>query len=249
MNKKIKEYADKNEIKSLKYIFADALDVDPTFANYEEEYNYCKAKGLLETHIDLTPFRSDATHWDAEYWTMLKMDLKSNFSDARMTHMREVAQVYLAEKVSRLLEEREKARKVEEARKHKEIPRVGEILKDTEPCRNEEIRKENERRRIDEANVQKVIDLITKIGVVSYTPACNERIEAAKTAYKSLTPSQQASIPKQYYDMFTNAISSYAKLSRDEKTARETIIRTKKVLGVAVAAIAVAIIVLIVILK
>lgn len=53
----IKKYADSGDIKSLKYIFVDSLDVDPTFARYEEEYNYCKSiPGLLEPHIELTPF-------------------------------------------------------------------------------------------------------------------------------------------------------------------------------------------------
>lgn len=53
MNTEIKNYADSGDIKSLKYIFVDALDVDPTFVRYEEEYNYCKSvPGLLESHIE-----------------------------------------------------------------------------------------------------------------------------------------------------------------------------------------------------
>ena len=43
MNTEIKKYADSGDIKSLKYIFVDSLDVDPTFVRYEEEYNYCKS--------------------------------------------------------------------------------------------------------------------------------------------------------------------------------------------------------------
>ncbi len=39
MNTEIKKYADSGDIKSLKYIFVRLfLDVDPTFARYEEEY-------------------------------------------------------------------------------------------------------------------------------------------------------------------------------------------------------------------
>lgn len=107
MNTEIKKYADSGDIKSLKYIFVDSLDVDPTFVRYKEEYNYCKSiPGLLESHVELTPFRANKTDWNEEYWTSLKMDLVKNFSDRRMSHMREVAQVFLADKVQRILAER-----------------------------------------------------------------------------------------------------------------------------------------------
>ena len=107
MNTEIKNYADSGDIKSLKYIFVDALDVDPTFVRYEEEYNYCKSvPGLLESHIELTPFRTNKSDWNEDYWTSLKMDLVKNFSDSRMSHMREVAKVFLAEKIQRILAER-----------------------------------------------------------------------------------------------------------------------------------------------
>ena len=108
MDIRIKNYADARDLKELKYIFVDALDVDPTFVRYEEEYNYCKSiPGLLEAHIELTPFRRDKSRWDEEYWTSLKMDLVKNFSDRRMMHMKEVAQVFLAEKITRILKERD----------------------------------------------------------------------------------------------------------------------------------------------
>ncbi len=110
MDIRIKNYADNRDLKELKYIFVDALDVDPTFVRYEEEYNYCKSiPGLLEAHIDLTPFRQDKSRWDEAYWTSLKMDLVKNFSDRRMMHMKEVAQVFLAEKITRILKERDAA--------------------------------------------------------------------------------------------------------------------------------------------
>ena len=110
MDIRIKNYADARDLKELKYIFVDALDVDPTFVRYEEEYNYCKSiPGLLEDHIELTPFRQDKSRWDEAYWTSLKMDLVKNFSDRRMMHMKEVAQVFLAEKITRILKERDAA--------------------------------------------------------------------------------------------------------------------------------------------
>lgn len=107
MDKTIKNLADNRDIKSLKYIFRDSLDVDPTFLRYEEDYNYCKnIPGLLEEHIELTPFTYEHTKWNEDYWTRLKMDLVKNFSDVRMCHMREVATVFLAEKIQRIIDER-----------------------------------------------------------------------------------------------------------------------------------------------
>lgn len=107
MDIQIKKYADARDLKSLKYIFVDALDVDPTFVRYEEEYSYCKAiPGLLEPHMELTPFVQDKARWNESYWTSLKTDLVKNFSDRRMMHMKEVAQVFLAEKIQRILAER-----------------------------------------------------------------------------------------------------------------------------------------------
>lgn len=107
MDTEIKKLADNRDLKSLKYIFVDSLDVDPTFVRYEEEYDYCKSiPGLLEPHQDLTPFTDIKSAWDEDYWTNLKMDLIKNFSDKRMTHMRVVAKVFLAEKIQRILAER-----------------------------------------------------------------------------------------------------------------------------------------------
>lgn len=108
MDKKIKQYADSRDLTSLKYIFVDSLDVDPTFETYREAYDYCKAiPGLLEQHRELTPFTSDPAQWTEAYWAKLKMDLKKNFSDQRMTHMRTVAKTFLAEKRQRILQERQ----------------------------------------------------------------------------------------------------------------------------------------------
>ena len=107
MNTEIKKYADAGDIKSLKYIFVDSLDVDHNFVRYDEEYNYCKSiPGLLEPHMELTPFSENKADWNEEYWTRLKMDLVKNFSDKRMSHMRDVAQVFLADKIKRILAER-----------------------------------------------------------------------------------------------------------------------------------------------
>jgi len=57
MDNKIKQLADSGKIKELKYIFVDSLDVDPTFLQYEEDYNYCRR--ILEPHQELTPLTDD----------------------------------------------------------------------------------------------------------------------------------------------------------------------------------------------
>lgn len=120
---KIRQYADSGDLTSLKYIFVDALDVDPTFQLYEEDYQYCKSiPGLLEPHMELTPFTNDHGQWTEAYWAQLKMDLKKNFSDQRMTHMREVAQVLLAEKIQRLKRERQNAADSQPAPTVKHVP-------------------------------------------------------------------------------------------------------------------------------
>ncbi len=79
----------------------------PRLRAMRKNINYCKSvPGLLEDHIELTPFRANKADWDEAYWTSLKMDLIKNFSDRRMSHMREVAKVFLADKMQRILAER-----------------------------------------------------------------------------------------------------------------------------------------------
>ena len=147
MNTEIKKFADSGDIKSLKYIFVDSLDVYPTFVRYEEEYNYCKSiPGLLEPHIELTPFREDKADWDEEYWTSLKMDLIKNFSDKRMTHMRDVAQVFLADKVERILAERATGNKIQKI-VAPEAPKVAEKGSPTVSNAELQARKLEEKRR------------------------------------------------------------------------------------------------------
>ena len=42
MTESIKQWADAGNIKELRYVFLDALDVDPTFEKYVQDWNYCK---------------------------------------------------------------------------------------------------------------------------------------------------------------------------------------------------------------
>lgn len=134
MDQKIKQYADARDLTSLKYIFVDSLDVDPTFEQYKEAYDYCKSiPGLLEQHIELTPFTNDVSQWTETYWSKLKMDLKKNFSDQRMSHMRKVANVLLADKVQRILKERQATSKPATTVLAQSVPPVAKHPVNTAP--------------------------------------------------------------------------------------------------------------------
>lgn len=105
----VRKCADNHDIKGLRYIFVDALDVDPTFDTYREDYEYCKTiPGMFDEHVNVSPIVSDKSRWTAKYWEQLKLDLMKNFSEKRFEHMRSIAQVVYADKVSRLRTDREK---------------------------------------------------------------------------------------------------------------------------------------------
>lgn len=107
MNTEIKKCADENDIKGLRYIFVDCLDVDPTFESYKEDYEYCKnLKGLFVEYEEITPLKNNSSGWNEDYWVKLKVDLLKNFSEKRFFHMIKVAKVVKADKVRRLQQER-----------------------------------------------------------------------------------------------------------------------------------------------
>ena len=109
MHTNVKKYADSNDITSLRYVFYDCLDVDPSFDKYIEDYEYaCKVSGFLDEHIDLTSFSFNESEWDEDYWLSLKKDLKKNFSDIRFNHMKDVARVVHADRLKRIEDERAK---------------------------------------------------------------------------------------------------------------------------------------------
>lgn len=108
MNAEIKKCADAKDVKGLRYIFVDCLDVDPTFESYEEDYEYCKKiKDFFVDFEEITPLKSDSFEWNEDYWVKLKVDLLKNFSEKRFLHMIEVAKVVKAEKIKRLQQERQ----------------------------------------------------------------------------------------------------------------------------------------------
>lgn len=103
----VKRCIESHDIKGLRYIFVDCLDVDPTFEKYKEDYQRCqKVEGLFEPYREMSPFIQDESRWDMSYWDQLKDDLTDNFSSKRFEHMIRVAKVVYADKIARLLQER-----------------------------------------------------------------------------------------------------------------------------------------------
>lgn len=121
MLKEVKKCADMKDIKGLRYIFVDSLDVDPTFEKYEQDYNFCKGlSGFFDDYMELTRLKENSDEWDATYWNLLKRDLTKNFSQIRFEHMIQVAKVVYSEKIVRLVSER-KIRKAELEKQMKSV--------------------------------------------------------------------------------------------------------------------------------
>lgn len=110
----VKKCIDNNDIKGLRYVFYDSLDVDPTFEKYRADYEICKGiQGFFEPYRELMPLSENRGNWDLNYWYSLKRDLEKNFSLKRFEHMRTVATVVFAQKSKQLEEERLKRRNKE----------------------------------------------------------------------------------------------------------------------------------------
>ena len=118
MHDEVKKRVDNKDIRGLQYVFADCLDVDPTFEKYKEDFEYCRKMlpEMFETHRELMPFSNNQANWTDDYWDNLKMDLLENFSVERFGHMQDVAKVVYAEKIGKLVQEREAAHKKLEQR-------------------------------------------------------------------------------------------------------------------------------------
>lgn len=120
----VKKCADSGDIKGLRYIFVDCLDVDPTFEKYKADYDYCKnIPGMFDAHQELNLLTDNEALWNQEYWDQLKMDLMKNFSEKRFSHMITVAKVVYANKISRLMSERNEKKASIEAQIESLIPR------------------------------------------------------------------------------------------------------------------------------
>lgn len=107
MDLKIKEYADSGNVRALKYVFADSLDIDPTFETFSEDYEYCKnLNGFLVPYMRLFPLLEDPTEWNEAYWARMKVDLINNFSEERFNHMMEVVKVLKKEEIEQIVKKR-----------------------------------------------------------------------------------------------------------------------------------------------
>lgn len=124
----VKKCIQNHDIKGLRYLFADSLDVDPTFEKYREEYEYCKnVDGLFAAHQELSGLSDKESDWTLSYWDQLKDDLVKNFSKTRFEHMIRVAKVVYAEKIERLLKERGEAKAAGQSMKAAEEDRAVDI--------------------------------------------------------------------------------------------------------------------------
>lgn len=123
-----------NDIKGLRYIFIDSLDVDPTFEKYEQDYNYCKGlSGFFEEYTEITILKQNPSDWNASYWDQLKRDLVKNFSQIRFEHMIKVAKVVYSEKIERLVSERAAKKAKIESQIESVIPSVDNIENTVNP--------------------------------------------------------------------------------------------------------------------
>lgn len=197
MHNEVKKCANRGEIKRLRYIFVDCLDVDPTFEEYKEDYNYCKKiSGFFEDYVELTSLLNNENAWNFDYWITLKGDLQKNFAEKRFEHMIKVANIVYAEKIEIIKEEREKIeeRKYEENYK-KQLEEEERIRreKSIEECKNkdknEEEKRENEekeeRKRKYEENYKKQLEEEER-----------ERIRREKSRKESGKNSNIENIPK-----------------------------------------------------
>lgn len=151
----VKKHIDNNDIKGIRYVFIDSLDVDPTFDKYRETYDECKnLAGLFEEYKELSELSPNKNSWNREYWKNIKIDLEKNFSKKRFEYMIEVAKVVYAEKVERLNRERklEKNENVQNTQSFIENNNIKTVnskqenstsLKEEEDNRQRQERKEN----------------------------------------------------------------------------------------------------------
>ena len=105
-HKKVLELINDNDIRGLRDVLSDALDIDPEGSVYASDIKEIKNANMFEKHIELTPFTNDTNRWDKDYWARLKRDMTKNMSLERWNFMKKVAKVLKADKIKRLKAER-----------------------------------------------------------------------------------------------------------------------------------------------
>ena len=76
----------------------------------------------------------------------------------------------------------------------------------------------------DTSTAQKVIDLINKIGTVTYTDACKQRIDAARSAYDALTATEKSKVGTNNLATLTKAEAEYKRLMQAGATDVDNLI-------------------------
>ncbi len=133
---------------NLRYFFVDCFNIDPTFAAYQEDFDYCRQHNVFEPQRRLTPFRSDEHSWDKDYWLNLKADLQDNFSEERMLHMINVAKFIYRDKIKNSQHNKATVQQMENIDNHNEDNkkyRIEKIPLKDDPERKQEIELQNAR--------------------------------------------------------------------------------------------------------
>lgn len=164
----VKKYIDNNDIKGIRYVFIDSLDVDPTFDKYRETYEECKnIVGLFEEYEELSELSPNKNLWNREYWKNIKIDLEQNFSKKRFEYMIEVAKVVYAEKVERLnrerkLEKNENVQNTQAFIENNNIKTVNSKQENSTSLKEEEDKRLEARKREQEERYRKQSEQIEK---------------------------------------------------------------------------------------
>lgn len=91
----------------VRIILKDSLIIDPTFAEFDEMFNYSKEKmdNILEDFDD-GELDYDKNHWSEDYMNEIKVELMGNFSRERIKHLKEICSYLYQDKVKIIGEQR-----------------------------------------------------------------------------------------------------------------------------------------------
>lgn len=231
MHSDVKKYADLGDIKRLKYIFLDSLDVDPTFEDYEEDYEYAsKVPGLVEPYEELTPLIDNQSQWNENYWITIKRDLLKNFSIKRFEHMKKVARVIHADKLERIEKER-----------------VYQKIKEREACERERLLREIEENNLKATRRAVNTESIEK-EVTDYQKTKEREARERERLLREIEESNMKAAGQEVRtESINNGINNYQRTNSQETQKRSKSARTpegsdmelKKIVGIAVAVVVV----------
>ena len=122
-NETLRSYHEKGDIPNIRNVFVGGLSIDPTFADYRDDYEQLKME-ICVPHEELTPLVYDKSKWDKNYWASVRKDLSTNFSEERFAHAREIVRVIYPDKV-RSLEEKRRKDAEEKAKREAEEKRLA----------------------------------------------------------------------------------------------------------------------------